>query len=91
MLLAKLAVLVPALLLAAASRALLPALSSPIEAKPSVTARRMALFIGAEAGLVLVVLGFAAAMTVTTPALHDDPIWPWPFRLSLDVLPDVPL
>jgi putative copper export protein/peroxiredoxin/cytochrome c5 len=91
LLLAKLAVLVPALLLAAANRALLPALSGPNEAKPSAAARRMALFIALEAGLVLAVLGLAAAMTVTTPAIHGDPIWPWPIRLSLDALPDVPV
>ena len=90
LLLAKFAVLVPALLLAAASRALLPALSSPTAARPSATARRMALFIAIEAGLVLVVLGLATAMTETTPALHDNPVWPWPVRLSLDNLPEVP-
>ena len=28
-------------------------------------------------------------MTVTTPAIHGDPIWAWPIRLSLDALPDV--
>jgi putative copper export protein len=84
LLLAKLALLVPVLLLAAANRALLPALSGPNEAKSSATARRMALFIALEAGLVLVLLGFAAAMTVTTPATHGDPVWPWPVRLSLD-------
>jgi putative copper resistance protein D len=90
LLLAKFTVLVPALLLAAASRALLPALSSPTTARPSATARRMALFIATEAGLVLVVLGLATAMTQTTPALHDSPVWPWPVRLSLDNLPVVP-
>jgi putative copper export protein/peroxiredoxin/mono/diheme cytochrome c family protein len=91
LLLAKLAVLVPALLLAAANRALLPALSGPNDAKPSATARRMALFIAVEAGLVLVLLGFAAAMTLTTPAIHGDPVWPWPMRLSLDALLDAPI
>jgi putative copper resistance protein D len=89
LLLAKLAVLVPALLLAAANRALLPALSGPNE--PSASARRMALFIALEAGLVLALLGLAAAMTVTTPAIHSDPVWPWPIRLSLDALLDVPV
>src|SRR6516164_2854363 len=91
LLLAKFAVLVLALLLAAASRAMLPALSSPSAAKSSAAACRMALFIAIEAGLVLVVLGLATAMTLTTPALHDDPVWPWPFRISLDALPEVPL
>ena len=90
LLLAKLAVLVLALLLAAANRALLPGLSSQTAAKGSATARRMALFVAIEAGLVLTLIGLAAAMTVTTPALHDDPVWPWPFRLSLGVWPEVP-
>lgn len=90
LLLAKLAVLVPALLLAAANRALLPALSGSKEGKPSAIARRMALFIALEAALVLVLLGLAAAMTVTTPGVHGEPVWPWPFRLSLDALPDSP-
>ena len=91
LLLAKIAVLVLALLLAAASRAMLPALSSPTAAKSSATARRMAVFIALEAALVLVVLGLATAMTVTTPALHDDPVWPWPVRISLDAVPEVPV
>jgi putative copper export protein/peroxiredoxin len=91
LLLAKLAVLLLALLLAAASRMLLPALSAPIEAKPSATARRMALFVALEAGLVLVLLGLAAAMTVSTPARHGNPVWPWSVRLSLDPLLDSPI
>lgn len=90
LLLAKIAVLIPALLLAAANRALLPRLSGRNEAKPSATARRMALFIAIEASLVAVLLGLAAAMTLTRPATHGDPIWPWPIRLSLDMLFDLP-
>jgi putative copper export protein/mono/diheme cytochrome c family protein/peroxiredoxin len=90
LLLAKLAVLVPALLLAAASRAVLPTLSSPTAARPSATTRRMALFIAIEAGLVLVLLGLATAMTLTTPARHDNPVWPWPVRISFDTLREVP-
>jgi putative copper resistance protein D len=86
LLLAKLALLVPALMLAAANRTLLPALPSA-----SATAQRMALFIAIEAGLVLLLLGLAAAMTVTTPGLHGDPVWPWPVRLSLDTVPDLPV
>jgi putative copper export protein/mono/diheme cytochrome c family protein/peroxiredoxin len=91
LLLAKIAVLVLTLLLAAASRVMLPALSSPTAARSSATARRMAVFIALEAGLVLAVLGLATAMTVTTPALHDDPVWPWPVRISLDAAPEVPV
>lgn len=90
LLLAKFGVLIPALLLAAASRTVLPTLSSPTATRPSATARRMALFIAIEAGLVLVLLGFATAMTMATPARHDDPVWPLPFRISVDTLPHVP-
>ncbi len=88
LLLAKLAILTAALLLAAANRALLPHLTGQSEANPSATARRMALFIAIEASLVAVLLGLAAAMTLTTPATHGDPIWPWPIRLSLDTVFD---
>jgi putative copper export protein/mono/diheme cytochrome c family protein/peroxiredoxin len=90
LLLAKLVVLVPVFLLAIESRAMLPALSSPTAANSSAAARRMALLIGIEAGLVLVALGLAAAMTVITPAIHDDPVWPWQVQLSLDALSEVP-
>lgn len=81
LLLGKIAVLLPALLLAAASRALLPELSGPSSARPGFVARRMALFIALEAALVLLLLGLAAAMTINTPARHADPVWPLPFRV----------
>src|SRR5207245_6163674 len=45
---------------------------------------------GFEAALALVLIVLAAAMTLTTPARHAEPAWPLPFRLSLDVLVDVP-
>jgi putative copper export protein/mono/diheme cytochrome c family protein/peroxiredoxin len=89
-LLAKIVVLAAALLLAAASRAMVPTLSSPTAAKSSATARCMASLVAIEAGLALIVLAFATAMTVSTPALHDDPVWPWPVRISLAVWPEVP-
>ncbi len=90
LLLAKLAVFVPVLLLAIESGAMLPALS-PTAARSSVAARRMALVIAIEAGLALVALGLAAAMAVITPAIHDNPVWPWQVRLSLDALSEVRL
>jgi putative copper resistance protein D len=52
--------------------------------------RRLALFVGLEAGLALGLVGLAAAMTMTTPARHEDPVWPWSVRLSLDALLDAP-
>jgi mono/diheme cytochrome c family protein/peroxiredoxin/uncharacterized membrane protein len=91
LLLAKLAVLVPVLLLALESRAMLPALSNPVAANSSGPARRMALLIAVGAGMVFVALGLATAMKVITPAIHADPVWPWRIRLSLDALSEVPL
>ncbi|HYB40999.1 MAG TPA: CopD family protein, partial [Candidatus Methylomirabilis sp.] len=62
----------------------------PREDTAKSTMRRLAAFVGLEAGLALVLLALAAAMTLTTPARHGDPIWPLPFRLSLDALGDLP-
>jgi putative copper resistance protein D len=90
LLLAKLAVLAPVLLLAIESRPILDALSSPAAANASASARRMALLIAIETGLLLIALGLAAATTVTTPGVHDDPVWPWRIRLSLDALSEIP-
>jgi putative copper resistance protein D len=91
LLLAKLAVLVPILVLAAVNRAhILPALSDSSDTVRRPVMRRLAAFVGLEAGLALVVLALAAAMTLTTPARHGDPVWPFPFRFSLDALLDVP-
>jgi putative copper resistance protein D len=52
--------------------------------------RRLAAFVALEAGLALIVLALAAAMTLTTPARHAEAVWPLPFRLSPDVVLDVP-
>jgi putative copper export protein/mono/diheme cytochrome c family protein/peroxiredoxin len=85
LLLAKLAVLVPILALAGVNRThVLPALPAPG------AVRRLAAFVALEAGLALVLLALAAAMTLTTPGRHAEPVWPLPFRLSLDALPDLP-
>lgn len=91
LLLAKLALLAPILLLATVNRVrVLPALSDSSGVGRGPVMRRLAAFVGVEAGLALVLLALAAAMTVTTPARHGDPVWPLPFRLSLDALPDAP-
>ena len=85
LLLAKLVVLVPILVLATVNRTrILPALSQPH------AMRRLTTFVALEAGLALVLLALAAGMTLTTPARHAEPVWPFPFRLSLDVLLDAP-
>ena len=73
LLLAKLAVLVPILGLAAVNRArILPALSHASDSVRRPVMRRLAAFVGLEAGLALVVLALAAAMTLTTPARHGE-------------------
>jgi putative copper resistance protein D len=91
LLLAKLAVLVPILVLAAVNRGrLLPLVCGSSGAVQRPVMRRLAALVGLEAGLALVLLALAAAMTLTTPARHGDPVWPLPFRLSLDALLDVP-
>lgn len=85
LLLAKLAVLVPILVIAVVNRTrILPSLSTPR------IVRRLAVFVALEAGLALLLLALAAAMTLTTPARHGEPVWPLPFRLSLEALLDVP-
>jgi putative copper resistance protein D len=88
LLLAKLAVLVPILGVALVNRTrILPALSGST-GQPAM--RRLALFVGVEAVLALVLLALAGAMTLTTPARHDSPVWPLRFRFSLDLLTDEP-
>jgi putative copper resistance protein D len=88
LLLTKLAVLVLILGLAVVNRTrILPALSA-FPGRP--TMRRLAAFVGAEAFLALALLVLAVAMTLTTPGRHAPPVWPLPFRLSLDILTDVP-
>ena len=90
LLLAKLGVLVPIFALALMNRArLLPTLSSATAALGPSVMRRLATFVGMEAGLAFIVVGLAAAMTLTTPARHAQPVWPLPFRFSLDGVLDV--
>jgi putative copper resistance protein D len=85
LLLAKLVVLVPILALAVVNRTrILPAVGAPS------MMRRLAAFVALEAALALVLLALAAAMTLTTPARHAPPTWPLPFRLSPEVVLDVP-
>jgi putative copper resistance protein D len=91
LLLAKLAVLIPIVALAALNRArLLPALSGPDTAVGRPAMRRLAAFVGVETGLALVLLALVVAMTLTTPARHAPPVWPFPFRLSFEPLLDAP-
>jgi putative copper export protein len=70
LLLAKLAFLTPILSLAIFNRTrVLPTVSAPS------IMRRLAAFVGIEAGLALVILALAAAMTLATPARHASARW----------------
>ena len=51
------------------------------EAKPSAAARRMAVIMAGGGSRAGGTRPRGAAMTVTTPTIHGDPIWPWPIRL----------
>jgi len=83
LLLAKLTLLVPILAIAAVNRTrVLPTLASPG------AMRRLARFVAIEGGLAAGMLALAAAMTLTTPGRHAEPMWPLPFRLSVESLLD---
>jgi mono/diheme cytochrome c family protein/peroxiredoxin len=49
----------------------------------------MAWLIAIETGLALLLLGLATAMTMVTPALHNNPVWPWGVRLLFDAWSEV--
>lgn len=92
LLVVKVAMLVPILVLAVRNRMrFLPALSQTAGTSfEASTMRRLAAFVAIEAGLAFALLAVAAAMTLTTPGRHAAPVWPLPFRLSFDVILDVP-
>ncbi len=84
LLLAKVAVLVPALLLAGRVRDMLAAPLPEATSGPRGLVRRMTAYIAAEAGLVLVLLGLTAAMILSVPGRHAEPRWPFPLRYAVD-------
>ncbi|TMQ20410.1 MAG: c-type cytochrome [Candidatus Rokuibacteriota bacterium] len=90
LLLVKLAVIVAMVGLAALNRRLLPALAGDAATVGRPAMRRLSRLVAGEAVLALVVLGIVAAMSVTPPARHSDPVWPLSFRLSLDTLAAAP-
>ena len=84
LLLIKLSVLAPILALAVANRRrLLPALSGEAVTVGRPALRTLAGFVKIEAALALALLAVVAAMGLTAPARHEQPIWPLPFRLTL--------
>ena len=87
LLLSKLAMLALALVFAALNRSvLLPRLGGdgPTMGRPAM--RRLSGFVVVEAVLALGILIVVAAMSVTPPARHEPPLWPFAIRLSLVAL-----
>ena len=88
LLLLKLALLVPIVALAALNRRLLPRLSGETVHVGRPAMRRLRFFVSVEAALVLAVLVVVATMGVTAPARHEQPVWPFAFRLAWAAVAD---
>lgn len=81
--LAKLVLLALVLLLAARIRWVwMPRLGSGAHGQGGVW-RAVAGLLRVELGIVMLILVFAAGLTGTLPAAHDQMVWPLPFRLSI--------
>ena len=90
LLLLKLALVIPIVALAAANRRLVPALSGEAVAVGYPAMRRLRLFVAVETVLALAVLVVVAVMAVTAPARHEQPVWPFSFRLAWDAVAGTP-
>jgi putative copper export protein/mono/diheme cytochrome c family protein len=91
LLLAKVALLIPILLLAQHSRRrLLPRLSGDGDTVGRPAMARLGRFVAAEAGLGLLILLVTTGLSLSPPAVHD-PVW-WPFsqRYAWDVAAALP-
>jgi putative copper export protein/mono/diheme cytochrome c family protein/peroxiredoxin len=87
LLLAKLALLVLILVLAALNRTVLLGRlggDGPTIGRPAM--RRLGGFVLVEATLAVAIIAIVAVMSVTPPARHQPPFWPFSFRLSLAAL-----
>jgi putative copper export protein/mono/diheme cytochrome c family protein len=83
LLIVKLLLLAPILALGAMNRRrLVPELSGPSDTVGRPAMRRLARTVGVETLLALSLLAIVAAMTVSPPARHESPTWPFSFRLS---------
>jgi putative copper resistance protein D len=90
LLLAKLAVFAAMLALATGNRRLVAALGGDAATIGRPAMRRLGRLVAVEAGLAALVLGLVAAMSVTPPARHAQPVWPFSVRLSLGALDVAP-
>lgn len=86
LLLLKIALLIPVLVLAQQSRRhLLPRLSGDGDAVGRPAMARLGRFVASEAVLALFILLLTSALSLSPPALHDSPWWPFARRLSYEV------
>ena len=89
LLLAKVALLMPILGLAALSRRrLLPALSGEAAAVGRPAMAHLGRFVAWELGLAALILAVTSGLAVTAPARHDAPYWPLSYRLAYDAMAD---
>ncbi|MBI3635047.1 MAG: CopD family protein [Candidatus Rokubacteria bacterium] len=87
LLLTKLGLLAPILALGAWHRGrVLPRLHGEAAREGRPALRRLAAGVGVEAALALALLAVVAAMGSTPPARHEQPVWPFGFRLSVALL-----
>ena len=91
LLLAKVALLVPILLLAWRNRhRLLPRLSGDGATVGRPAMARLGRFVAGEAALALLILALTAALSVSPPAVHDAIRWPFPLRWSWEAAAQLP-
>lgn len=91
LLLVKASLLIPILALAAVNRRrLLPALSGDGATVGRPAMARLARFLRSEVGLALAIVAVTAALSLTAPARHEAPGWPFATRLSYDAVAGLP-
>jgi putative copper resistance protein D len=91
LLLAKVAVLAVILAFAVFNRRrLIPRLSGPAASVGRPAMAHLSRFIAWEFGLALSIVMLTATLSLTTPARHASPYWPFSTRLSYDAVADLP-
>jgi putative copper export protein len=83
----KIALFLSALVLALLNRLWL---ADRLSAGATAARRHLLLSVCIETGIGLAVVGAAAFMASTTPAMHTTPVWPFPWRFSLDRVTEDP-
>ena len=91
LLLVKVALLIPVLAIAVANRRrLLPALSADGATVGRPAMARLSRLLVGELALALVILAVTSTLSLTAPARHESPSWPFATRLSYDVVAALP-